>query len=63
MIPYLQHLPYKEQLFRPGILSLSCGQRHGDLINMFCIIKGIDNLDLSFWIIRPKLGLITSINK
>ena len=45
MIPYLQHLPYKEQLSRLGILSLNFRRCRGDLINVFCIIKGIDDLD------------------
>ena len=43
IIPY-QHL-YKEQLSRLGIPSLHFRQDYGDLINLFCIIKGINNLD------------------
>jgi len=45
MIPYLQHLTYKEKLSRLGIPSLNFRQCCSDLINVLCIIKGIDDLD------------------
>ena len=45
MIPYLQHLPYKERLSRLGIPSLNFRRRRSDLISVSHIIKCIDDLD------------------
>ena len=45
MIPHLQHLPYKGRLSRFGIPSLKFIRRRSDLINVFRIIKCIDDLD------------------
>ena len=45
LIPYLWHLLIKEQLSRLGIPLLNFRWYCSDLINVFCIIKGIDDLD------------------
>ena len=45
LIPYLQPLPYKERLTRFGIPSLHFRRCRGNLINVFCIIKGTEEVD------------------
>ena len=45
MIPELSLLNYEERLCRTNLLSLEMRRLRSDLIDVFKIVKGIDNVD------------------
>ena len=45
LVPYLQHLSYPQRLSRLQLLLLKFCRHCNDLVNVFCIIKGVDDVD------------------
>ena len=45
ILPHLKDLPYKDRLKSLNLFSLTYRRRRGDLIQMFRIIKEIDNIN------------------
>ena len=58
LVPYLQRLSYPQRLSRLQILSLKFRRRCSDLVNVFCIIKGVDDVDLNLAIITLFVSMI-----
>ena len=46
MIPSFRNLPYEERLKRLGMFSLRCRRLKGDMMEMFKMIRGIDEVNL-----------------
>ena len=44
-VPYLQRLSYPQRLSRLQLPSLKFRRRRNDLVNVFRIIKGVDDVD------------------
>ena len=47
IIPHLKQLSYKERLKRLDLFSLTYRRKRGDLIQMFRLIQGLDNIDIN----------------
>ena len=47
MIPRLQNKPYEERLKELNLFSLSTHRLRGDVIEVFKMLKGLDNVDIS----------------
>ena len=45
LVPYLQHLSYPQRLSRLQLPSLKFCRRRNDLVIVFRIIKGVDDVD------------------
>ena len=54
MLPGLDGLSYKERLNRLGLFSLERRRLRGDLIEVYEIMRGIDQLDSQY--LFPKVG-------
>ena len=54
MLLGLHGLSYKERLDRLGFHSLECRRLRGDLIEVYKIMRGIDQLDSQY--LSPKVG-------
>ena len=54
MLPGLDGLSYKERLDRQGLFSLERRRLRGDLIEVYKIMRGTDQLDSQY--IFPKVG-------
>ena len=46
LVPELQHLPYEQRLKQLNLTTLEYRRKRSDIIQIFRIIKGIDNLDI-----------------
>ena len=54
MLPGLDGSSYKERLDRLGFFSLECRRFRGDLIEVYKIMRGVDQLDSQY--LFPKVG-------
>ena len=45
MIPELRHLPYEERLKRLNLITLEQRRLRGDLIEVFKLVKGFEDMD------------------
>ena len=54
MLPELDGLSYKERLCRLGLYFLECRRLRGDFLEVYKILRGIDQLDSQY--LSPKVG-------
>ena len=54
LIPHLKHLPYEERLQALKLQSLDSSRHRGDMIQVYKIMNGLDQLDPELFLLRAE---------